>query len=104
MFFAAGFAELAVRTGAVALPVFASFDEEGRVDIEFLEPLDSGIESMVHSEQIETLVRQYARLLELRWSQDPGNVRQRIAGKFLTLPVDQALEGAERAEPTQYAF
>lgn len=102
--FAAGFAELAVNTGAVVLPVFAPFDEEGRVNIELLEPLDGGSESMARSERVESLVRQYARLLELRWSQDPGNVRQRIAGKFLTLPVDQALEGAERAEPTQYAF
>jgi lauroyl/myristoyl acyltransferase len=92
--FAAGFAELAVNTGAVVLPVFAPFDEEGRVNIEFLEPLDSGSESMAHSERVESLVRQYARLLEQRWSQDPGNVRPRLAGKFLSLPVDQAMGSA----------
>jgi lauroyl/myristoyl acyltransferase len=72
--FTAGFAELAVNTGAVVLPVFAPFDEEGRVNIEFLEPLDNGSESMGHSERVESLVKQYVRLLEQRWSEDPGNV------------------------------
>ena len=44
------------------------------VAYKFLDPLDSGSESMGHSERVESLVRQYARLLEQRWSQDPGNV------------------------------
>jgi KDO2-lipid IV(A) lauroyltransferase len=72
--FTAGFAELAVKTESVVLPVFAPFDDEGRVNIEFLEPLDTGTQEMGHSERVESLVRQYARLLEERWSQDPGNV------------------------------
>src|SRR5437870_11841779 len=95
--FAAGFAELAVKTGAVVVPVFAPFDEHGRVNIQILEALDGGSESMAHSERVELLVRQYARLLEQRWSQDPGNVHQRTRDKFLRLPVDQAFGNAAGA-------
>jgi hypothetical protein len=74
------------------------------VNIEFLEPLDSGSESMAHSERVESLVRQYARLLEQRWSQDPGNVHQRTREKFLRLPVDPALGSAASAKRLPYAF
>jgi lauroyl/myristoyl acyltransferase len=102
--FAAAFAELAVNTGAFVLPVFAPFDEEGRVNIEFLEPLDSGTESMAHGERVESLVRQYVRLLERRWSQDPGNVIQGHVEQFLRLPMDQALGSAVITEEATHAF
>ncbi|MBW1859012.1 MAG: amino acid adenylation domain-containing protein [Deltaproteobacteria bacterium] len=65
--FKAGFAELAVTTGADVLPVVVSLDISGRVDIEFLTPLDSGSGNMTRQAQVKSLVtwRQVKAFLEL---------------------------------------
>jgi lauroyl/myristoyl acyltransferase len=84
--FKAGFAELAVATGADVIPVVVSLDIEGRVDIEFLNPLDSASGNMTHQEQVESLVKQYASIVERRWSRAPGNIPWRQVKAFLELP------------------
>lgn len=72
--FTKGFAEMAVETGAAVLPLFAPFDDRGRVQIEILEPLDPGSEAVERNRRIEGMVRQYVQLLEERWKTDFGNV------------------------------
>ncbi|MBW2172164.1 MAG: AMP-binding protein [Deltaproteobacteria bacterium] len=84
--FKAGFAELAVATGADVIPVVVSLDIGGRVDIEFLDPLDSGSANMTRQEQVESLVQQYASIVERRWPQAPGNIPWRQVKAFLELP------------------
>jgi predicted LPLAT superfamily acyltransferase len=81
--FASGFADLAVDGGAEVIPVMAPVDDFGRVRIEFLDPLDSGT-SPERRQRVESLIRQYARLLEERWSEDPGNIFNMV--KFISLP------------------
>ncbi len=82
-FFASGFAELAVECGADIIPVMAPIVDTGKVRIEFLDPL-GGKTSQERRQRVESLVRQYARLLEERWSEDPGNIFN--MDKFVTLP------------------
>jgi len=84
--FKTGFAELAIANGADVIPVVVSLDIGGRVDIEFLNPLDSGSGNMTRQEQVENLVNQYASIVAERWSQAPGNLPWRQVKNFLELP------------------
>lgn len=87
--FAAGFAELAIATGANVVPVFAAINADGRLTIDFLEPFDLG-EGMEHKERVRHLIRQYVETLERRYSEDPGNVRWVHYRRFFALPPGQA--------------
>ncbi|MCP4400864.1 MAG: AMP-binding protein [bacterium] len=84
--FKTGFAELAVQTGARVIPVFASLDGRGRITVEFLNPLERGPDRMSRQEQIESLIQQYAQLLEPRWLLAPGNLAHSQIKHFLKLP------------------
>jgi acyl carrier protein len=63
--FRVGAAELAVRTGALLVPVFSRLTPEGRVCIEFEPPLVSGEHSSVA--QVSDLTHQYALRYIERW-------------------------------------
>lgn len=63
--FRSGFAELALRTGATALPVFVYFTMDGRITIEFSEAIQ--VSPGTRQEQIEQMIRQYAQMLVERW-------------------------------------
>lgn len=63
--FRSGGAELALDTGAILLPVFRTLARDGRITVEFLEPLVSNHTST--PQQIEDLTRRYAALLSERW-------------------------------------
>ncbi len=84
--FKPGFAELALTTGADAIPVFVSIDRSGRIKADFLDPLDAGPETMDHDVRIERLVRQYAELLRQRWVRYPGSILWSRMRKHLALP------------------
>lgn len=84
---ATGFAELAVSTGAAVVPVVANMDVNGRIHVEFGTPLDTGAGHLERQERIESLIRQYARFLEARWSDDPGGVRMHHLEHYLGLPA-----------------
>lgn len=96
--FAAGFAELAIATGAQVVPVFAAIAPDGRLTIDFLEPFDPG-EGLEHKERVRHLIRQYVETLERRYSQDPGNVRWVHYRRFFKLPAGQEA-GVKSEAPT----
>ncbi|MBW1859795.1 MAG: hypothetical protein JRI70_06895 [Deltaproteobacteria bacterium] len=83
--FRAGFAHLALTTGADVIPVFISFDTTGKVRVEFLNPLEVGSPGMNHQDQVEFLIRQHASLLEKKWREDPGNIQWKYLKQFLAL-------------------
>ncbi|MBD3676062.1 MAG: lysophospholipid acyltransferase family protein [Planctomycetaceae bacterium] len=100
--FRTGFAQLAIKTGAPAIPIFATVDDRGIVNIQIHEPLDPGLNSQSKSERISHLVTQYARLLESYWIQDPGNIRQdqfekHLHGYGLTTDTDRGETSLPRA-------
>lgn len=95
--FAAGFAELAIATGARVVPVFAAIAADGHLTIDFLEPFDTG-EGMEHKARVRHLIGQYVSTLEQRYREDPGNVRWVHYRRFFKLPVSQ--EGGAVAAPT----
>jgi lauroyl/myristoyl acyltransferase len=58
-----GFAELALNTGAVIIPTFGRFLEDGRVLLEFLPPFEIG--RGTRDQQIAALVSQYADFVNM---------------------------------------
>ena len=92
--FGIGFAEMALSTGAAAIPVFVSLQPGGQVTIDFRPPLHTAAGE--RSAQVESLVRQYADQFAAVWAADLGNIRWRHLTKYLRLPAwDPALVGME---------
>lgn len=92
--FRTGFAELALHTGAVVMPVKASLVINQGFTIEFCEPLDSGTPAMSHTERTALLVQQYAAFLAQQWHSEPWNLRWRVMERHLNLPA--AVEAIRR--------
>ena len=67
--FKAGFAELAVKTGAAIIPTYNYIDDQNRVSRAFLPPLHSDQSS--YDGKILDMVEQYARFIESSWKNHP---------------------------------
>jgi lauroyl/myristoyl acyltransferase len=82
--FRSGFADLALRTGATALPVFVYFAMDGHITIEFSEALQ--VSPGTRQEQIEQIVRQYAQMLVERWPRLLSSMRWKKLGEIYAMP------------------
>jgi lauroyl/myristoyl acyltransferase len=102
--FRAGFAELAVRTGATVIPVFISAQPAGHVQVAFDAPLKPGSSDSGHAERVESLIRQYAALLEQYWARAPGNVTWKFIERFLAAPRWEPSERTEKLFPYPLSF
>lgn len=81
--FRTSFAELALRTGASALPVSTTLDLHGKVAITFHAPFVIRDSRQSHSGQIEQLVQEFATFLHDAWAKTPGTIRMGYMGRFL---------------------
>lgn len=81
--FRTAFADLAVLTGAIVLPVSALLDRHGKVKITFYQPLKVDDEYQNRSEGIEALVRQYVTFLHTAWAAAPDNISIDHMAQFL---------------------
>ena len=82
----AGFAELALRTGASIIPMTSSLEEDGRIKVTFHSPIASSDETHSHSERVTGMVKQYAAFLETAWRQSPETVTLTRMDLHLDLP------------------
>jgi len=71
---AAGFAELALKTGAHVVPVVYRFTPRGSFALEFGAPLDVPGPPSTHDERVDSLVAQYASFLRDQWRRYPWNI------------------------------
>ena len=83
--FGTGFAELALTTDALVVPVLTSLRADGTADVTFHPPLT--VPQGSHEEQVRSLVEQYARLLEEYWKTNLPNVRWKQMKQYLSLPL-----------------
>jgi fatty-acyl-CoA synthase len=91
--FKAGFAELAIETGASVVPVSLAVDfRKKRAHVLFLEPLDNGPADMDPPAHIEGLVRQYTAFLKDEWNRCPGIVPLRLKKLHLDSPPLEVIE------------
>lgn len=72
--FHVSFAELALLTNAIVVPVFANIDSKGKIVIEFQPSFDSGDERASREQRIRLLLDQYVARLEQKWRDNPGNI------------------------------
>ncbi len=85
--FQAGFAEIALITGADIVPAFVSIKQNGHFDVEFIDMPDVIDDDMKHQEKVIYLIKQYASLLEARWNEKPENISWQQIKRFFYLPL-----------------
>lgn len=81
----AGFAELALNTGARIIPHFRYCLPDGRIQLSLGAPLESG--SGERHEQVENLLNEYASFIENTWSVHPESLSWVRIRRHLSRPL-----------------
>ena len=85
--FLRSFAELGIKTGSLLLPVFATIDEAGVIQVTLQPPLEPEVaEPADQAAAIESAMTQYLSMLERQWLADPGNIVERHLFRFPKWP------------------
>jgi len=84
--FATGFAALALLAHVPAVPIFATIEVDGLIRVDIMAPLSPEAGQARGENPLTSLVRAYARLLEARWSEAPGNVLTMQLRQYAVLP------------------
>lgn len=84
----AGFAELALVTGATIIPWSAFYDEDGRVRAEFFPPLTTEV-AADREAQITDLVKRHAGIMERIWRENPASLNWPLIEVHESLPRSQ---------------
>jgi lauroyl/myristoyl acyltransferase len=101
---AAGFAELALKTGAHVVPVAYRFTPRGTFALEFGAPFDALGPQSTHDERVDSLVAQYAHFLRDEWRRYPWNIPWNHLLHYCLLPeVDSGApgEGVDARHPPE---
>jgi lauroyl/myristoyl acyltransferase len=83
---AAGFAELALMTGARVIPIAYRFTARGSFVLEFGAPLHALGPESTHDERVDSLVGQFADFLRAEWRMYPWNIPWHHLEQYCTLP------------------
>src|SRR5262245_1789739 len=83
---AAGFAELALVTGARVLPLVHRFSPRGFFVLEFGAPFHIPGPQSVYEERVDSLVGQYADFLRDEWRVRPWNIQWTFLRHYCQLP------------------
>ncbi|MEO8565546.1 MAG: hypothetical protein ABI541_04110 [Betaproteobacteria bacterium] len=83
---AAGFAELALMTGANVVPIAYRFSPRGSFVLEFGAPFRDPGSGCTHEERLDSLVGQFARFLRDEWRRYPWNIPWHHLVQYCTLP------------------
>jgi hypothetical protein len=102
---AAGFAELALKTGAHVVPVSYRFTSRGSFVLEFGPPLDALGPQSTHDERVDALVAQYASFLRDQWRNHLWNIPWNHLLHYCLLPeADPAARGENAISPRAQAL
>ena len=83
---AAGFAELALMTGARVVPIAYRFTPRGSFVLEFGAPLHAPGPEATHDERVGALVGQFADFLRSEWRRYPWNIPWHHLEQYCKLP------------------
>ena len=102
---AAGFAELALMTGARVIPIAHRFTARGSFVLEFGSPLDVPGPESPHDERVESLVGQFADFLRAEWQLYPWNIPWHHLLHYCQLPeADSGAFGEKTINPSLQAL
>ncbi|MBT4731902.1 hypothetical protein HOB87_08035 [Candidatus Woesearchaeota archaeon] len=62
-------------------------DYDGKIKIEFLKVLNPGINGISYQEKQLALIKQYAKILKTKWTEEPENVSKKRMEWFINLPA-----------------
>ncbi len=82
----AGFATLALESGAPVIPTYSTVAADGRLETRFFAPFDCGYDNAPRQDRISVLLRQYARFVERAWREAPESVPWFVMHKHLRSP------------------
>lgn len=91
--FRKSFAELAVSSGAVVIPVFSTLDRDGYVNLKLLPALDPEEIEGDKDARIGHLCAEYKTLLEAYWREAPENVFKNDLKIFSELEFQEDISG-----------
>jgi lauroyl/myristoyl acyltransferase len=102
---AAGFAELALMTGARVIPIAYRFTARGSFVLAFGAPLDAPGPESTHDERVGSLVGQFADFLRAEWRLYPWNIPWHHLVQYCSLPeVDSGALGEKAISPFPQAL
>jgi len=96
--FRRSFAELAVSSNAVVIPVRSRVEPCGKVLVEFLSPIDPGKLPETDESKIQGLCESYARMLEQDWQIYPDCVFKNDIKLFFELESSAAQSASRESE------
>ncbi len=76
-------AQLAIQLGAAIVLVRALLDQDGRVNLHFTGPLDTGTSEQPAESRLARFLDQYVAYLEDLWRTEPGNISPRHLLHFM---------------------
>ncbi len=88
----AGFAELALNTGAVIIPFYPTYRLNGQIHISFQAPLQPEDSQANRVQQVQSLVNQYAQFLETSWRTAPESLDLGLVKYYLSRPLTSSTE------------
>lgn len=94
-----GFAELALSSGALVVPVATVADRDGTLRITFHDPFDPGPAEAGRQERTERLAGQYAVFLSRCWASSPGSVKVARVARFLEEGPGRVADAGEVTVP-----
>jgi len=96
---AAGFAELALKTGARVVPIAYRFSPRGFFVLEFGTPFRVPGSEATHDERVASLVEQYASFLREEWRRYPWNIHWNQLRHYCLLPEVDPVSRPAQALP-----
>jgi len=96
---AAGFAELALKTGAHVMPIAHRFSPRGSFVLEFGAPFHVLGPQSTPDERVDSLVGQYANFLRGEWRRYPWNILWNHLRHYCQLPEISPGALGEKADP-----
>jgi amino acid adenylation domain-containing protein len=82
----AGFAELAIRTGATVLPLTATLADDGKIELTVHAEIPRGDSTLRRSKRARQMVLRYAEFLDNVWKNAPESLTLRRMQQHLQLP------------------
>lgn len=82
----AGFADLALRSGAVVVPMSSALGDDGRIQLRFHPPIPRGSRDLARRERASRMVLRFADFVDAQLRQAPESLSLRRMAYHLSLP------------------
>ncbi|NNE57673.1 MAG: hypothetical protein HKN36_06155 [Hellea sp.] len=82
-----GFSYLALKSGAIAVPIFTTIDHEAHITLTIKPAFKVPDGQLSQSAQLKHMTGQYVKMLKNQWRKNPSNIPPRSLFKYQDLPM-----------------